>query len=132
MILQQTTMFGVRGEWVKVRPPRQERCKPADGRGRHPNSLLPHDEMQQIFTGRRAQIVAWLTAHGPATDRQVRDGLYGHRPDADMNMVRPRITELLDAGALREAGTATDEATGMTVRRVAVTGGDEGMVNGEC
>ncbi len=124
MTLTQTTMFGVRGERVRRQPIGDGRrdARTTDGRGRHSNSLLPHDELQTIWTGRRAQIVAWLAAHGPATDRQVRDGLYGHRPDADMNMVRPRITELLDAGALRVAGTATDEATGMTVRRVAVTG----------
>ena len=37
----------------------------------------------------------------------------------DMNKVRPRITELVDAGVLREVGTVKDETTGRHVRLVA-------------
>ena len=123
--MQQLTMFGVRGERVRVRTPRTGRrdARTTDGRGRHADSLAAHGALdQERLTGRRAQIVTWLARHGrPATDREVRDALYGQA--ADMNMVRPRISELLDAGALREAGTARDAATGMTVRLVAVKGG---------
>jgi hypothetical protein len=37
-----------------------------------------------------------------------------------MNMVRPRISELLDARVIRELDRVEDAATGMTVRRVTV------------
>jgi hypothetical protein len=116
MMLQQATMFGVRGERVKVR----RAAVTVSGRGRHENSLAGHDAMAVELRGRRAEVMAWMRDHGPATDRQVRDGLYG--PTADMNMVRPRISELLDARLLREVGKVEDVATGMQVRRVEVTG----------
>lgn len=114
--MTQMTMFGVRGERLKVRRPRRD----DDGRGRHSNSLEAHEALCSLLTGRRAQIVGWLAGNGPATDREIATGLFG--PNADMNMVRPRVTELLDAGALREADRVRDEITGMTVRRVALTG----------
>lgn len=115
MMLQQATMFGVRGERVKVR-----RCavSTGSGRGRHENSLGAHDAIAVELRGRRAEVMTWLRNHGPATDRQVRDGIYG--PNADMNMVRPRISELLDARVIREVDRIEDAATGMQVRRVAV------------
>jgi hypothetical protein len=116
MILQQATMFGVQGERVKVR----RAVATASGRGRHENSLEGHDALAKVLRGRRAEVMAWLRENGPATDRQVRDGLYG--PTADMNMVRPRISELLDARVIRELDRVEDAATGMTVRRVAVMG----------
>ena len=71
-----------------------------DGRGRHSHSLAAHQEIEATLTGRRAQIVNWLRAHGPATDRQIMRGIFGAWPHADMNMVRPRVSELLDARAL--------------------------------
>lgn len=125
MQMTQMTMFGVRGDRVVVRPQRTGRrdARTTDGRGRHADSLAARAALDaEALTGRRAQIVAWLHGHGrPATDREIAHGLFGD--GADMNMVRPRISELLDAGALREAGTARDAATGMTVRLVAVKGG---------
>jgi hypothetical protein len=39
-----------------------------------------------------------------------------------MNMVRPRISELLDARLLWELDRVEDASTGMQVRRVEVTG----------
>lgn len=115
MMLQQATMFGVRDERVKVK---RGFAVPSGGRGRHENSLGAHDAIAVELRGRRAEVMAWLRNHGPATDRQVRDGLYG--PNADMNMVRPRISELLDARMIREVDRIEDAATGMQVRRVAV------------
>lgn len=90
-----------------------------DGRGHHQNSKEAfHDgEGKRIFSRRQAQIYEWLLAHGPATDREVRDGLF---PGRDMNSVRPRISELLDAGALIETGRVKCRETGLNVRRVAV------------
>ncbi len=98
----------------------ERRKRRKDGRGRHDHSLAAHGEIGASLAARRAAIVAWLHNHGPATDRQVRDGLFGQL--ADMNMVRPRITELLDCGALRECGSVTCPATGRRVRQIEVTG----------
>lgn len=86
-----------------------------DGRGRTSESLAAHEAIKPIATGRRAAIRAWLFEHGPATDREIRDGLY---PGQDMNMVRPRVTELLNARGVIEDGRVRDAVTGMTVRRV--------------
>jgi hypothetical protein len=117
MMLQQATMFGVRGERVKVR---RGAVSPASGRGRHENSLAGHDAIAVELRGRRAEVMAWLRSHGPSTDREIAHGMFGE--SADMNQVRPRVTELLDARMLREVDRVRDAVTGMTVRRVAVMG----------
>jgi hypothetical protein len=68
-----------------------------------------------LFPQRSRAILAWLDAHkSPATDREIREGL----GFADMNAVRPRITELIAAGVLREVDAAKDPKTGKAVRRV--------------
>lgn len=94
----------------------QKEAAKGDGRGRHSNSLHARHEMGARITGRRAEVLAWLEAHSPATDRQIMLGL-GY---SDMNAVRPRITELLDAGRVREVARVRDEVTGMMVRQVAM------------
>lgn len=68
------------------------------------------------MTGRKLAVLAWLREHGPATDRQVKDGLLG--PYADMNGVRPRISDLVTERLVVECGKATDELTGKSVRVV--------------
>ena len=54
------------------------------------------------------------------TDREVKDRMYEHEllPFNDMNMVRPKITKLIKEGFLIEKGTAYDEATKRSVRKV--------------
>jgi hypothetical protein len=54
------------------------------------------------------------------TDRQVKEILYaqGVLPMDDMNMVRPKITSLIDDGYLRECGEIEDALTHRTVRLV--------------
>lgn len=94
--------------------------KQREGAGRHTNSLAAHGAVQPMVSGRRAAVLAWIQEHGPATDRQVMHGL----GFTDMNAVRPRITELLDMGLLRECGRVVDAKTGMKVRQVEVQ--DEG------
>ena len=95
MNLEQMTLFGdpLRGlgGTVQRRRSRPSRPRP-DGRGRHDDSLSAHgdDRLQHALTGRRAEIVAWLRDHGPATDREIVTGLYFE--GADMNLVRPRVT----------------------------------------
>ena len=115
-MMRQMTLFYVPPSADRPRP----KARPSGGRGRHENSLAARDDarLQTVLTGRRAQITAWLSAHGPATDREIARGLFGE--GADMNMVRPRVSELLDAGALAEAGRTRDAVTGMMVRTVAI------------
>ena len=91
-----------------------------DGRGRHANSLAAYDEDgQRILNERQVQVYLWILEYGRATDREVRDGLY---PGGDMNMVRPRISELLDYGELVETGNVRCRKTGRMVRQVDITG----------
>jgi len=61
-------------------------------------------------------IVDYLRVAGPSTDRQVMRGL--ELPD--MNAVRPRITEAIDAGFLREVDSVRCDVTGRPVRVVEV------------
>ena len=119
--LKQMTMFSPPPGWNPC-PKGRRVARTTDGRGRHENSLAAHDVGCAVRFGRRAEIVAWLNDHGPATDREIATGMFGDR--ADMNMVRPRLTELLDAGAVVEVDRVRDGVTGMTVRRVAVAGVD--------
>lgn len=67
--------------------------------------------------GRRAHevLVCVSRAGRPLTDREVAAAL----GFADMNAVRPRITELLQDGWLREVDEVVDQVTGKLVRRVA-------------
>lgn len=122
-MLKQTTLWDDRHHQAltaRSEAQRERYRRRSNGRGRHSNSLAASEQMQTIITARRAAITAWLRDYGPATDRQVRDALFG--TNADMNMVRPRITELLDAGALVECGSVECEVTGRRVRQVEVTG----------
>lgn len=84
-------------------------------RGHHDNSKEAHTSTETRMSGRRLAIFRHIALHGPATDRQLRDALF---PGGDMNMIRPRVSELLDMGALVETGRATCPTTGMTVRVV--------------
>lgn len=113
MKLKQMTMFNQPTN-VDRRPKQKRRA----GSGRHENSLAAHEAGVAERFSRSAEIVAWLAGHGPATDREIAAGLFGER--ADMNMVRPRLTELFNAGAVVEVDRVRDAVTGMTVRRVAV------------
>lgn len=77
----------------------------------HRNSLGRPD-----FSERQKRIIAWLRLHGASTDRQICEGLQFR----DMNSVRPRVTELLNAYILVEVGTTKDHLTGKPVRIVAL------------
>lgn len=52
----------------------------------------------------------------PMTDREIKDSLFG--PSADMNMVRPRISEMKAGGWIVEIGRQQDKVTGQNVRLV--------------
>jgi hypothetical protein len=97
--------------WVDAHLPHERR-----ERALHIHSLDAVDAKAEVLTGRKAEIVAWLRQYGPATDRQVRDALFSDR--GDMNMVRPRITELVKIGVCHEVGSVVDDTTGLHVRIV--------------
>lgn len=81
----------------------------------HANSVKVYREDQHKI-GHRAMMVLHTVKelNRPCTDREVMQAL----GFTDPNSVRPRITELIDAGLIKEAGTTTDELTGKKVRRV--------------
>ena len=92
----------------------------SDGRGRHENSLAARGSIEAAIEGRRAEIVAWVDLHGPCTVRCINEGLFGAW--ADMDLTRPRLTELLAAGRLVECGKVPDHATGRSVMTVDLAG----------
>lgn len=83
----------------------------------HLNSQLNAEDNNKL-SKRCDLILAWIRMHGPATDRQICEGL--NMPD--MNNVRPRCTELLDGGYLQEVGMRRDHVTGKPVRILAIRG----------
>lgn len=85
----------------------------------HPHSALSlAGEVAGGRLGRRAAaILAWVRARAnPETDRAIAAGL----GFADMNAVRPRITEMVEAGLLAEVGEIRCPVTGKPVRTVAL------------
>jgi hypothetical protein len=89
--------------------------------GVHPNSAKAHREEHAKLAGRAKMILRWFEircsiGNVGMSDRDVKDALFG--VTADMNRVRPRITELIDLGLLKETGKVKDSLTGKTVRLV--------------
>ena len=84
---------------------------------RHFNSLMAYQEEFSRLTARAVSIFRFLESLGePRTDRQIKDSLFGEH--ADMNTVRPRITEMVKAGWMDEVGRTKDHVTGKPVRLV--------------
>ena len=81
----------------------------------HDNSLAAHAANQEAdtYSPREQAIIAILrNATKPMTDRDIaRAGLFN-----DMNMVRPRINELIGKGRIEEVGTTWCVATARQVR----------------
>jgi len=82
----------------------------------HTNSIDAYHAVSNILRPRERKVLDWLDQHGPATDRQIVTGL----GFTDMNAIRPRVTELIGRGLVREVGNRRDEVTGVTVRIVDV------------
>lgn len=83
----------------------------------HPNSHAAHEALRADgkLSKRQALIYVWLSANmRPWTDRQIA----AHLNFPDMNCVRPRVTELVGMGLLREVDSVRCPVTGKTVRRV--------------
>lgn len=120
-MIEQPVLFNVQPtpypDAYRSRSRRKPRAE-ADNRGRHISSLEAHDASGAAIGERRRMVLEWVRGHGPCTDREIRNGLFGER--ADMNAVRPRVSELLNAGELIERGRVPDAATGRLVRRVDV------------
>jgi len=110
---------GIARRWGRKPPP-------PENRGHHENSLEAHTEAQESgrLNARETMILEWLRQHGAQTDREIRNGLFG--PHADMNMVRPRVTNLRDAGLIEEWGKRRDADTGLPVRLVRIARGGAG------
>jgi hypothetical protein len=87
----------------------------------HINSLNTYQEEMARLSKRAKMILSWLlTKHAqdlmPLTDREIKDGMRF----TEMNMVRPRITEMIKKGLLIECGSTTCRTTGKTVRLIAI------------
>lgn len=80
----------------------------------HDNSIAAYRSEESKLSRRARAVLEWITTHGPRTDRQVMEGMGFREP----NQVRPRITELIDAGKLMEVCNVTCPITGKTVRKV--------------
>jgi predicted HTH transcriptional regulator len=83
----------------------------------HEHSLSAYYEGKvEVFTKREGQILAAYERVGKASDREIADEL-GFQ---DLNAVRPRITELIADGILREVGETKDPVTRKAVRVVEI------------
>jgi predicted HTH transcriptional regulator len=80
----------------------------------HANSIAAYQQEEPKLSKRAEAIYDWIKVHGPHTDREVMKGM----GFPDMNNVRPRITELLEAHRLMEVGSVLCSTTNKTVRRV--------------
>ena len=79
----------------------------------HANSLEAyHDGELGMFTKRQREILKAFRQRATLTDRECLTAL-GY---SDMNAVRPRITELIDSGVLREVGETKCPVTKKRVR----------------
>jgi len=83
-------------------------------RDMNPHSLDAYHEQVHAFSRRETVIFCHLLDNPGSTDRQVKDALFG--PASDMNTVRPRINELIDAGWIRVCGERHCPLTGKLVR----------------
>lgn len=80
----------------------------------HENSLSAYGEERPNLNKRCKAVMSAVDDLGVATDRAIKE--YLKLPD--MNNVRPRVTELIKLGLLREFDTTKCELTNKSVRRV--------------
>lgn len=83
----------------------------------HVNSLIAYQNEVKKFSKRENLIYGFLLRQDRAmTDREIKDELFGFT--ADMNTTRPRISDLMKAGWIRETAKVEDQVTRKRVRRV--------------
>lgn len=90
--------------------------RPVAGHGGHENSRASYRDTVNLRQDRRGIVLGLFqdNPHTAFTDRQALNRLY---PGSnDMNMVRPRITELIESGELIERGSVQCPVTGKSVR----------------
>ncbi len=80
----------------------------------HENSVAAYNQELPKLSRRAMLVCAWIELNGPSTDRQVMRGM----GFTDMNSVRPRITELVEAGLLFEVRSTICPETRKRVRVV--------------
>lgn len=80
----------------------------------HQHSIAAYHSEQPRITRRLERVIAWLELHPKQTDREIMEGLCFR----DMNAVRPRVTEGINARRLVEVGEKRCPVTGKTVRIV--------------
>ncbi len=79
--------------------------------GIHPNSIKAIKVLKPGGTHNRILQIHHMMGR-PLTDREVKEiGKY-----SDMNMCRPRLSELIEMGRLEECGSVKDVVTKKTVR----------------
>ena len=84
-------------------------------RATHENSLLAYLEGKEgQFSKRQDEILRILAIMPQATDRQLLELTHY----SDLNAIRPRVTELVQLGALEEVGSTKCLVTGKRVRLV--------------
>lgn len=88
----------------------------------HENSVRSYHEVEKAK--RHEEILATYRWWGkPLTDRQVKDLMHFD----DLNLCRPRITELIAMRRLKECGNVKDSKTHRTVRLVRLMRPEENM-----
>ena len=93
----------------------------------HINSREAYESTQTLRARRREDVLrVFQLAENPLTDRAVMHKL-GYD---DMNMVRPRITELIKSKRLRQVDKIPDFKTGRSVRAVELRTGQLQFVLG--
>jgi uncharacterized protein YciW len=82
----------------------------------HINSLMAYYDNIHKFSRREKEVLGCLVMYNnvPMTDRRIKEMLRY----ADMNAVRPRISDLIDKEVLQECGNVTDHITKKQVRTV--------------
>ena len=82
------------------------------------NSLEAYRELKGHLSDRAVLIYEFIEKKGISTERQIKNGLELD----DMNAVRPRVTELIQAGLLVEGEKVIDKKTSRHVRTVLIEG----------
>lgn len=106
-----------RDQWGRRRYSRPKPA-PTAGQGSHVNSRRAYQDMVSHLHERAQLIYLEIEIRGPGTDREIMDRL----KFTDMNMVRPRITELIKKKKLlKEVGARLCPVTGKWVRVVDIS-----------
>ena len=89
----------------------------------HANSLIAYYEERRKFNKREKLVYGQLAFGGAQTDRQIKDAVF--HVNGDMNLVRPRVSDLIKRGWIIEVGKTKDTVTGKAVRIVKAVSPEE-------